>query len=186
MPKNLASQLAKALRGNILVKFTRPFEEGAVKGYVLDIGPQFFLTAVLAGDGIWFNGFQCFRLTDVRGLQVPHKYAAFNEAVLKKRRQGMPTKPRVSVASIQDLLQSANRAFPLVTIHREKADPDVCHIGRVVGLAAGRVSLLEIGPDAAWDKKPETYRLSQITRVDFGGDYEEGLHLIGGRPKRDR
>jgi hypothetical protein len=45
------------------------------------------------------------------------------------------------------------------------------------------VSLLEIGPDAAWDNESETYRLSEITRVDFGGDYEEALHLVGGSPK---
>jgi len=45
------------------------------------------------------------------------------------------------------------------------------------------VSLLEIGPDAVWDDKPETYRLSEITRVDFGGDYEGALHLVGGSPR---
>ncbi|HEX7424334.1 MAG TPA: hypothetical protein VF311_10690 [Terriglobales bacterium] len=36
------------------------------------------------------------------------------------------------------------------------------------------------GPDACWDDKPETYRLREITRVDFGGDYEEALRLVGG------
>lgn len=44
------------------------------------------------------------------------------------------------------------------------------------------MSLLEIGPDALWDDEPETYRLSEITRVDFGGAYEEALHLVGGFP----
>jgi hypothetical protein len=120
MPKSVSTQLGKALREKLLVKFMRPFEPGTVNGYVLDIGPRFFLTVVLAGDCICFNGFQCFRLADVRRLQVPHKYAAFNEAALKKRRQKRPTDPHVSVASIQDLLRSANRAFPLLTIHRER------------------------------------------------------------------
>ena len=122
MPKSLSSQLSEALRGKVLVKFSRPFE-GTVHGYVLDVGPQFFLMALLSGDAFWFNGFQCFRISDVRRLQVPDKYAAFNEAVLKKRHQKTPRKPRISVASIQDLLQSANREFPLVTIYRERVDP---------------------------------------------------------------
>jgi hypothetical protein len=55
-------------------------------------------------------------------------------------------------------------------------------IGRVTGIANGRVSLLEITPGAKWDKHPEEYRLREITRVDFGGDYEEALHLVGGPP----
>ena len=42
--------------------------------------------------------------------------------------------------------------------------------------------LLEINPDASWDAEPREYRLRDITRVDFGGDYEDALHLVGGWP----
>ncbi|MBZ5521632.1 MAG: hypothetical protein LAP21_05175 [Acidobacteriia bacterium] len=179
MSKQRPSQLALALRDKLLVRFTRPFEEGSVDGYVLNIGPRFFLIALI-GEGIRLSGFQCFRLSDVRELWVPHKYARFYEAALKKRGERIPKKPPVSVHSLPELLLSANRAFPLVTIHREKVDPDVCHIGRVIDMSKGYLSLLEIGPDARWDKEPTKYRLSEITRVDFGGDYEEALHLVGG------
>src|SRR5688500_4176871 len=129
-----------------------------------------------------FNGFQCFRMSDVRGLKVPHPYAAFAEAALKKRGERLPKKPRVSVDSLEDLLLSANRSFPLVTIHREKVAEGTCDIGRVAGVDKGRVCLLEITPDASWDAAPREYRLRDITRVDFGGEYEEALHLVGGRP----
>jgi hypothetical protein len=95
----------------------------------------------------------------------------------------MPRKPRLKLASLGALLWSANRAFPLVTIHREKVDPDVCHIGRITALKNNRVSLLEIGPDALWDKEISDYSLKEITRVDFGGDYEKALHLVGGAPR---
>jgi hypothetical protein len=88
----------------------------------------------------------------------------------------------VSVSSIEDLLRSAGRAFPLVTIHRESVNPDVCQIGRVVKVERGRVWLLEIDPDAKWKREPTPYRLSEITRVDFGGDYECALHMVGGDP----
>jgi len=175
------SKLALALRDRVLVRFTRPFEPGDVKGYLIDIGPSFFLLALIDGR-IRFDGFQCFRKRDVRKLQVPAKYAAFAESVLKKRGERIPMKPPLDLTSLPELLSTANRAFPLVTIHRERLDPDICHIGRVVSLAKDNVSLLEIGPDARWDKKPETYRLREITRVDFGGDYEDALHLIGSAP----
>ena len=173
------SRLNLAIRSKQLVKFTRRFEPGSVNGYVLAVGPRFFLVA-LVEDATWFNGFQCFRLSDVRELRVPDKYAVFVQAALKKRGQRMPKKPRVVVTSLEKLLQSANRACPLVTIHREGIEPEVCHIGRVSSLSRGRVSLHEIGPDARWDKEPTEYELREITRVDFGGVYEEGLHLVGG------
>jgi hypothetical protein len=63
-------------------------------------------------------------------------------------------------------------------------DPDVCWIGRVLGVDRNRVSLLEIGPDAKWDEKPTEFTLSEITRVNFGGEYEDALHLVGGDPAR--
>lgn len=94
----------------------------------------------------------------------------------------MPKKPRVSVASIEELLLSASRVFPLLTIHREKARPDVCWIGRIEEIRRGQVSLLEIGPDAAWDDKPTSYKLNEITSVEFGGEYERALFLVGGNP----
>lgn len=175
------SSLQWARRTKQFVKFTRPFEDGSVDGYVLAIGPQFFLLA-LVEDNAWFNGFQCIRISDVRGLQVPAKYATFVKAALKKRGERMPRKPSLKLASLEQLLWSANRAFPLVTIHREKVEPDICHIGRVTAVKNGRVSLLEIGPDALWDKEISEYRLKEITRVDFGGAYEEALHLVGGAP----
>ena len=173
------TQLKLAKRRRLLVRFRRPLEPGTVNGYVLDIGPEFFLLALIS-DGIRPNGFQCFRLTDIRRLRVPDKYAQFHEEVLKKREIKFPKKPLVSVRSLPNLLLSANKAFPLVTIHREKAEPSTCEIGRVVEVRKGSVTLLEIGPGAIWDERLRTYRLNQITRVDFGGDYENALHLVGG------
>lgn len=126
------SQLAIARHDKLLVKFTRPCEKGSVNGYVLDIGSRFFLMAVLGSDGVRLNGFSCFRLSDVRKLKAPHKYAAFVAAAREKLGERTPRRPAVAVGSIHEILRSANRSFPLVTVHREQVDPDVCHIGRVI------------------------------------------------------
>ena len=90
----------------------------------------------------------------------------------------MPEKPSVDLSGIDQILVSAASCFPLVTIHRETVDPEVCWIGKVVSVVKGKVDLLEIGPDAKWDDEPTVYRTSEITRVNFGGDYEEALRLV--------
>jgi hypothetical protein len=100
MPDARSTKLAAALGNKALVRFTRSFEEASHLGYVLDIGPRWFLMALVGGG-----------LSDVRGLQVPHKYASFVEAALRKRRERLPKKPRVSVESVEELLLSANRPF---------------------------------------------------------------------------
>src|SRR5436189_5307939 len=119
------SELTRARRERLLVKFTRPFEQGSMTGYVLDIGPKFFLLALIGDDGVRFNGFSCLQLADVRNLRVPHRYFEFLEAALKKLGQPFPNKPRVLLGTLPKLLHSASKQFPLLTIHRERADPDV-------------------------------------------------------------
>jgi hypothetical protein len=176
----IAAQLAPASK-KVLVNFTRPFESGSVSGYVLANGPEFFLLA-LVHPLIRFDGFQCFRYRDVRHLQSPERHADFIETALRKRNEVLPKKPRVDLATLAKLLTTASRAFPLVTIHLEKDDAGVCYIGRVVEVTDKHVSLLEISPGASWDRAPSEYRLKDITRVDFGGSYEEALHLVGGDP----
>ena len=181
MAKTCLSQLKNALRTRQFIRFSRRFEDFPVRGYVLDIGPTFFLMA-LVSDRLWFDGFECFRHVDVRSVKAD-PYTHFAESALRKRRERLPKRSRVSVASIEDLLLTAGRAFPLVTIHRERVDPKVCWIGRILGVEQGNVSLLEINPDATWNDKPAKYRLREITRVNFGGDYENALHLVAAHPR---
>jgi hypothetical protein len=180
MAKGCLSQLSDAKRRKHFIRLSRRFEDPRVRGYVLDIGPKFFLLS-LVSDRLWFDGFECFRVRDVLTAE-PDPYATFAESALRRRGQRKPKKPRVSVRNIEAILLSAGRAFPLVTIHREQIDPDVCWIGRVLEVSRGRVSLLEINPDGTWDSRPTEYLVSEITQVNFGGDYEDALYLVGGDP----
>jgi hypothetical protein len=78
--------------------------------------------------------------------------------------------------TVEEAIWPATEAFPLVTIHREVADPEVCHNGAIERVNARRV-LHEIGSDAYRNEEATLYRCPEITHVDFGGDYEETLWL---------
>ena len=184
MQKSLSSRLKGFMLSRRFVRFSRRFEKHTVRGYVLDVGPQFFLLA-LVSDRIWYDGFECFRISDVSKLR-PDPYGPFVEQALRARGEKWPRKPRISLKNIQELVLTAGRAFPLVAIHREKIDPDVCWIGRVVEVTPEIVRILELGPDAVWETMPEEYRLKEITHVNFGGDYENALYLVSGEPAKHR
>jgi hypothetical protein len=178
-------RLEEAARRRYLIRFHRRFEDHRITGFVLDVGPKFFLLA-LVSDRIRFDGYECLRISDVRTIELPTgPMLAFVQSALRKRGERLGRKPRIDLSAMDRLLLSANRLFPLVTIHREKADPDVCWIGRIRGIDRGRVSLLEINPDATWDEAPTEHRVADITRVDFGGDYEDALYLVGGEPPKE-
>lgn len=181
MRKSRTAQLVDAQRARTMVRITSRFEQLPIRGYVRAVGPRFFALE-LVSDRIRFDGFECLRISDLSVI-APDPYSAFAEAALKMRGEVGEKKARIQVGNIESILKSANQAFPLISIHREKVDPNVCQIGKVVKVGRGKVSLLEIRPNATWRMRPDEYRLSEITRVSFGGDYEDALHIVGGVAK---
>lgn len=177
--KAIRSSLLRARRLQCAVRIRVRFDTETTYGYVVAVGPKFFAVATVE-DCARFNGFKCFRVSDVRKLQVPEESAGFMEAALRKRRVRRPKWPKIDVSTVGTLLTTANRFFPLVTTHEQIAFPDCCDIGRVISCDKTHVSLLRITPKAVWCQEPTRIRLSKITRVDFGGDYEGSLHLVGG------
>jgi hypothetical protein len=173
----LTFDLAAAMASRSMVRITRKVESGAADGYVVNTS-EHWLLLLLVGDGIAYAGFQALRVQDVASFEMPSPRAAFYQAVLRKRGLRRPRTPKLNLSSAQELIQSAGKRFPLITIHREKVDPEICHIGQVISTSSASVSLLEVTPDATWVDAPSTYRLSQVTRVDFGGPYEEALALV--------
>jgi hypothetical protein len=166
-----------------LIRFERQFEETGVRGYVLDVGAKFFLLQ-LVSDRIRFDGFECFRISDVRGLQ-PDPHAGFVEAALAKREPPRPPHPAIDLSSVERMILTAGSAFQLVAVHTELADPDVCWIGQVAHARRGKVWLREIGPDAVWHDDLRPHRVGAITRLSFGGDYEGALELVAEAPRSD-
>jgi hypothetical protein len=176
------TKLNEADSNAIVLRFSNPYDEGWTHGYVLDIGPQFFLFGLI-DDNIKFNGSQCLLISDLRKVKVPDPHEDFIVAALRKRREIIEKKPDIDLSSLPALLKSASALFPLVSILRERIKPDECVIGRVLDISEKSFLLHTIDPDAGWEEKPTRFRLSDITRVDFGGGYEEALHLVGGNPK---
>ena len=116
-------QLLTAKQQRLIVQFSRPFEPGTFAGYVIDVGPAFFLFASL-DDGFVFDNYICLRLVDVRRLECPAKHAQFYAKVRKLRGDKFPRKIKVDLADRISILDSVNRS--LVTLHRKQVNPDTC------------------------------------------------------------
>ncbi len=173
--------LESAQADQSVVRITRGvFEEQGELGYIEALGEELLLLAVISDD-IWFNGFAIVRIGDINELEAPHECADFVEEALRMRDESVSSAPAVSLEDIGSAVRTAGRLFPIVVIHREEVEPDTCSIGKVLKVTKDTLTLLEIGPDAEWEAEPSSFSLEEITRVDFGGGYEDALALVGGK-----
>ena len=135
-----------------------------------------------ARPNVYLNGFVALRLADVKKVKRGGGPDFFLGKALVTRGQWPPTGADVDLDDLAELVRSAAEVAPLVTLHIEADDPTVCFIGRPVRFTSRSVHLLQITPEAEWDGEPTRWKFSDVTRVDFGGKYEEALSLIGGTP----
>jgi hypothetical protein len=161
------------------------YESESEMGYVTSIGSDLILLLCISTE-IRFNGFAVIRIQDISELEAPHAHAEFVEEALRMRGESVEHAPAVDLSDVGAAIRTAGQLFPLVALHRELVDPRVCHIGQVVSVTRDFVSIIEIDPNAEWEKEPSTYSLSDVTRIDFGGGYEDALALVGGTAPSSR
>lgn len=169
--------IVDALSSGTLIRLHRSLEAGSITGYVSLVGDEFFAVCVVSSE-IRFDGFQTVRFADLTKVAAPAPHHEFVRRALTLRKLRRPANPKIDIGELGALLTSASAAFPLVTIHRETVDPHVCQIGKVIKVTEKTVTLREITPDAKWERKLRRYALGEVTRVDFGGAYEDALHAV--------
>jgi hypothetical protein len=82
-------------------------------------------------DSMILNGYSAVQVRDVRKVaQLAEEHEGFMVTALRAR--GVRPKPQVRVAlkTTRGLLETSARYFPLIAIHEEKKDLEVCWIGR--------------------------------------------------------
>jgi hypothetical protein len=135
-------------------------------------------------DTIVLDGYVAVRLTDVVEVEDRGGPESFVGRALAIRGEWPPTPPpgTVPLDDVGPLLAAAAERSPLVTIHVERRYPEFCYIGRPIRIGRRVLRLHEILPDAEWEEDIRRYRLDDVTRIDWGGGYEEALHAVGGPP----
>lgn len=149
-----------------------------IEGFVLDIGPEWLLVANL-DESVFLNGFELLRVSDVTRVK-PLANAPFKIEALKKQKSWPPAKPPVGLRldSVAHLLEDAARAAPLLVIFTERDYPAEGYIGSVDALNTRSAHLREIDPNANWNPVTKRYRLTKITRIAFGGRYQNLLYGV--------
>jgi hypothetical protein len=154
----------------------KPIDHNPLSGFLLARSKRLTLIHLLSTDVMELNGYTVVRNKDISRTRILTPGAFVLRALRLKRITPEP-KEGLSIADWPGLLRSADTLFPVVTIHQEILDPEVCFIGRVVLMTNQSYSLKEINPKARWSRS-RRYLFSDLSKVDFGGGYEASLAAV--------
>jgi len=175
--------MTKLEREGRLVEFDRkPLDLNKLVGFVLQLTDALTLVQPVDFNRMELNGYSVIRNKDVHRWR-PVGPETCTGRVLKLK--GICPEPLkgLDLSSWRELLASAASLFPLLTLHREKLNPRVCYVGRVSSMTEKVVALKKIDPDARWGDT-KRYRFRDLTKVDFGGGYEQALALVAADNRR--
>ena len=177
--REIRDQIAFAAGAKNLVQVEREeIDPTVATGYIVSYSNELIALANLT-EHVNFSGFEIIRIEDITHLDLPHPHGEFIEEALTLRGLAIPEPPEgMDLTSFKALLKSLAGSLPLVTLIREVDDADACYIGSIHTVDDIFVSIFEIDADAAFEHSPTRFLLREITRVDFGGLYEDALHQV--------
>ena len=179
-PGQIKRTLQKAHLAGTLVAVERvDLSDGIITGFVAGCGPEWFALDII-DQSIRIDGVSCLTYADVTFCESPAPAADFTLKALRALGVERPPHFGVDLTSLESVLRTASALYPVVTVNTEGSDPDSCWIGRVESINRHLLTLKLINSEAEWEEEPEEFGLDEITRVDFGTDYERALVLVGG------
>ena len=178
----IRGQLERAAQDQHLVRVSRAIKgSDDMDGSVIALSDAWVLLAVLA-PRIDLDGYAALRIHDIAKVTRRGGEDSFVVRALQARGEWPPQIVDINLEGLPAIIASAAEIAALVTLHLEATDPDVCYIGRPVKLTNKQVHLLDITPSARWRDQPRKWPLTDVTRVEIGGRYEQALALVGGPP----
>lgn len=172
-------QLQRFLRKQTIIRLYSRFVAGHFHGYLAGWSEEWLMIKDIH-DTMQVNGFTVFRRTALKEL-VEAPYQKFVREAIELRGRDWPSHQigkDMDLSDSRSIIESACSKFPLVTIHIEREDPNVCYIGREPGFDKKRLYWTEIDPDARLEKDSSSHKLKDITRIEFGGLYEKALWMV--------
>ena len=93
-----------------------------------------------------------------------------------------PVRPDVSLDDTVGAVRTSAAAATLLTVFDEFDRPRACWVGVPRSVDEADLTLLEVTTRGRWMSTPRTFDRDGLTRLDFGGGYEQALHLVADPP----
>jgi hypothetical protein len=156
---------------------------GSTAGFVVAFSDSLILFHTLDMDTFQLNGYTVLRDEDVSHYRAFTKAEYWHFRAVRRFHLRPMRPPGISVTSLPELLKSVAQHYPLITLHPEKKKPGVCYIGSLVSMTEHTFVIEDLNCNGEWSG-PRRMKFGDVTRIDFGGGYEEALAVTA--PKRPK
>lgn len=81
----------------------------------------------------------------------------------------------IDLSSIHNILKSVHAIYGYINVFIQDIDSGVCFIGEIAEMDEDTIIINEYGTRSSLDRKNIMLSVSDITKIEAGGQYEEGL-----------
>lgn len=168
--------LKSAAAGRAIVRVVRTVAADTIDGYVNKVSADLCLLQPVR-DRIDFDGFDIVRVADISAVLTSPKAGYYATALRLKGLHPASTHP-IQIGSVREVLKSGCRHTPLLVIHREVVAANECEIGRPHTVTGGKYRLEWMNSLGQFEQDDEVYKVADVTRIQFEGEYERTLALV--------
>ena len=90
----------------------------------------------------------------------------------------VPPAAGLDLTSMATLIRSADAAYPLIAIRDERVHATEFELGKLRLQSDDAFVIDRISTRATWDGETRRFRIDDVTRVDFDGEYERTLAMV--------
>ncbi len=186
--RNYIRTLGSLIGTGAIIEVDRsPMTRFTLLGFPLEVSEEFMLLQNIS-DEYLLNGYSIIRMADVGGYRVLEDRGEMIRYVLERRYpEGYLASSPFASEELEDFsfLESIHNHAPLITVHKEGIDDMVCWIGAVSSISEKTFTLRKVDVSGDWMDERGRYRYDDVTRIDFGGAYEEALWMYVSRDSED-
>ncbi len=145
-------------------------------GFIRNFNENFILLEHYSDDGL-YNGVIIFRRQDVTRIRWDNNEikSAYKIAIRKNKIKEIES---IDIASIESIIKSVDNAFGYVSLQIQEINSDWTIIGQVQEMDNDTIVIKEFGTMSTLDRGMLMISISDVTRVDAGGLYENNLMKI--------
>jgi len=134
------------------------------------------------------DGYCAFRREDIGSISKSFEKLDLLQRAIELKQQEPVVPAHIDATSMRSLMESAQAAFGVLVIDREKIRPDEVEVGVIRMASEETYALRWLSTNAAWDNDDRLFRYRDVTRLEFGAAYEQTLLAVArsreGRARR--
>ncbi|MES2887510.1 MAG: hypothetical protein V4739_05800 [Pseudomonadota bacterium] len=160
-----------------LVELLREFDDVPWHGFVVAESPALVVLHRVS-DRYDLDGYCAFPRDDIVSMSTTFERQDLIQRALVWKRQGPRLPPALNTDSLRELMASAQSAFGVLVIEREKVHPDEVEVGTVRIASEDMYILRWLTVDAEWENDDRPFRYRDVTKLEFGTEYEQTLLAV--------